>query len=181
MILDKAKSLLLLIDMQEKLLPVIDNAEALTRAAEWALQVASEVGVPHLVTEQYPQGIGPTAARLISLVDEQAVIQKLTFSAWQEPAFVKQLSLSQRGQIVVMGTEAHVCVLQTVLDLIAAGYEVYVLSDAVGSRQPQHKDQALIRMQQAGAILINQEMMAFEWLERADTELFRKVHRGWIR
>ncbi|WP_099036480.1 hydrolase [Lacimicrobium alkaliphilum] len=181
MLLEKAQSLLLLVDVQEKLLPAIDAGNELENAAAWAMQVALQLGVPVLATEQYPQGIGHTTQKLAELLPEQGVISKLSFSAWREPLFKQRLEQSQRHQIIIMGTEAHVCVLQTALDLISAGYQVFILIEAVGSRQQAHRAQALARMDQAGAVLINKEMLAFEWLERSDTEVFRTIHRGWIR
>ncbi|ALS98815.1 isochorismatase family protein [Lacimicrobium alkaliphilum] len=181
MLLDKTQSLLLLIDMQQKLLPAIDAGNEVENAAAWAMQVALQLGVPILATEQYPQGIGHTTEKLAELLPENAVINKLSFSAWREPLFQQRIRRCQRQQLVLMGTEAHVCLLQTALELLQAGFGVYVLIEATGSRQPDHKEQALARMQQAGVILINKEMLAFEWLEGADTDVFRTVHRGWIR
>ena len=86
-----------------------------------------------------------------------------------------------RRQIILCGTETHVCVLQTVMDLLTAGYQVFVVTDAVGSRTAENKHLGLNRMQQAGAVLVSREMVAFEWLERAGTELFRQISKGWIR
>lgn len=181
MLVSKTQSLLLLIDMQQKLLPAIYAGNEVENAAAWAMQVALQLDVPILATEQYPQGIGHTTEKLAELLPDNAVINKLSFSAWREPLFQQRIRQSQRQQIVLMGTEAHVCVLQTALALLQAGYQVYVLIEAVGSRNEVHRAQGLARMQQAGAILINKEMLAFEWLECADTDVFRTIHRGWIR
>ena len=181
MLLKATDSLVLLIDLQQKLAPAISDAKQVEQAAAWVLQVALQLDIPLVATEQYPQGLGHTVVSLRELLADDAVMQKIHFSAYREPAIVQRLTQINRRQIVVIGTESHVCVLQTVLDLLTAGYQVFVVSEAVGSRTVENKQLALSRMQQAGCQIISKEMLAFEWLERADHDSFRQISKGWIR
>lgn len=181
MILNAKQSQVLLIDIQSRLAPAIFDSAAVSQAAAWVLQIASLCEVPVLATEQYPKGLGHTLPALLELLPEQAIFEKIHFSALKEQAIAEAIAAKNRPQIVVIGTESHVCVLQSVLDLLAAGYQVFVVTEAVGSRTQENKQLALGRMQQAGAVIISQEMLAFEWLERAGTELFRQISKGWIR
>lgn len=109
-----------------------------------------------------------------------ALLEKIAFSAVTDPGLL-QMPGGERRQFVVCGTEAHVCVLQTVLGLLAEDREVFVVEEAVGSRRPRDKALALERMRQAGAVIVSREMVAFEWLERAGTEVFREISRQFIR
>lgn len=181
MLLQVQQSQVLLIDIQSKLAPAIADHAQLSQAAAWVLQIARLCDVPVMATEHYPAGLGHTIPLLLELLPNGAVHEKIHFSAMREPEIVAAVAAQQRPQVVVLGTEAHVCVLQTVLDLLAAGYQVYLVSEAVGSRTPENKQLALSRMQQAGAVVISKEMLAFEWLERAGTELFRQISKGWIK
>ena len=181
MLLQASQSLVLLIDMQQKLAPAIFDSKAVEQAAAWVLQVALQLDVPVWATEQYPQGLGPTLSALAELIPAGAMLQKMHFSALKEPHIASQLACAERKQLVVIGTEAHVCVLQSVLDLLNLGYQVFVVAEAVGSRTEQNKQLALNRMQQCGAYIISKEMLAFEWLERCGTDSFRQISKGWIR
>jgi nicotinamidase-related amidase len=181
MLLHPLQSQLLVIDMQQKLAPVIDDGKAVEQAAAWMLQVALQLDVPVSATEQYPQGLGTTLPALAELIPADNILQKIHFSALKEPHIASHLACLERKQIVVLGTEAHVCVLQSVGDLLALGYQVFVVSEAVGSRTEQNKQLALSRMQQAGAHIISKEMAAFEWLQCAGTDSFRHISKGWIR
>jgi nicotinamidase-related amidase len=181
MLLQANDSMVLLIDIQQKLAPAIYETKAVEQAAAWVLQVALKLDIPLLATEQYPQGLGHTVPSLRELLPDDAVLEKVHFSAWREPAVQQRLAILGRQQIVVMGTESHVCVLQTALDLLAAGYQVFVVAEAVGSRTVENKQLALSRMQQAGCQIVSTEMLAFEWLERAATDSFRQISKGWVR
>ncbi len=179
--LEAKQSLVLVVDIQQKLAPAIVKNEQLQQAALWVLQVAAQLKIPVLATEQYPQGLGETLPALRSLVPEQAIFSKIHFSALREAHIQQAIAAQQRRQIVVMGTESHVCVLQTVLDLLAAGYQVFLVEAAVGSRTLKDKRLALCRLQQAGAIIVSLEMLAFEWLDKAGTAEFKTLLNGWIR
>ncbi|MHA6494232.1 hydrolase [Pseudomonas borbori] len=173
-------STLLIIDIQTRLFPVIANSQALADNSLWLQQVARRLAVPVLLTEQYSQGLGQTIASLREGHAPSAIIEKLHFSAVSEGELLNRPG-GEREQFVVCGSEAHVCVLQTVLDLLALGRQVFVVEEAIGSRKPSDKNLALARMQQAGAVIVSREMVAFEWLEHAGTDLFRAISLEFLR
>jgi nicotinamidase-related amidase len=175
-----SESLLLVIDLQGRLLPVIDGGETVLANAAWMVDVAQVLGVPVLATEQYPQGLGPTEADLRARFPAGSIVEKTHFSAVTEGALL-QAPEADRKQWVVVGTEAHVCVQQTVLDLLDKGRQVFVVDEAVGSRHPRDKELALQRMRQHGAEIVTREMVAFEWLEHANSPVFRDVLKRFIR
>ncbi len=180
MLIDAQKSSLLVIDIQEKLLPAIDDWQRTLDAVIWLTQLAKRVGVPVMASEQYPKGLGHTHPDLAVEFSTGSVATKMYFSCVPEGC-LSALPGNEREQVVVCGTEAHVCVLQTVLDLLAAGKKVFVVADAVGSRTPENKEMALQRMRQNGAEIVSGEMVAFEWLRMAGTPLFREVSREFLR
>jgi len=167
-------STLLIIDIQERLFPVILDNAAMAEHTAWLQQVAQRVGVPVLLTEQYSKGLGPTIAALRDGVEDTAILEKLHFSAAGDGELFKRPG-GERRQFVVCGCETHVCVLQTVLDLL------FVVEEAVSSRRASDKALALQRMRQAGVQIVSREMVAFEWMERAGTELFKTISREFIR
>lgn len=177
MLLRRKESCLLLIDVQEKLTPFIQQSAAVIKRCDWLMRVAEDFEIPLLISEQYPGGLGATVEPL----RRNHSIEKVTFSCWREPEFCEQLRLLKKKQLVLMGIEAHVCVLQTALDLLAADYEVFVVVDAVGSRAEQDYRYGLKRMKQAGAELITSEMVFFEWMERAGTDEFRKMSKTYLK
>ena len=181
MLVKQSDSLVFLIDMQEKLAPAIDQGKEVEQAAAWVLQIAVQLGVPVFATEQYPKGLGATLPALAELVPADQVMEKIHFSALREPLIAERLKLAGKTQLVIIGTETHVCVLQTAMDALAAGYQVFIVEEAVGSRTEQNRQLALLRLQQAGAQIISKEMLAFEWLDKAGTESFRTISKGWIR
>lgn len=179
--LEREQSLVVLIDIQQKLAPAIEQSSQLQQSALWLLQVAQQLRVPVLATEQYPEGLGLTLPDLRELLVPSNIFSKTHFSAWREAAIQQAINRQQKPQIVLLGTESHVCVLQTALDLLHAGFQVFVVACAVGSRTASNKQLALARLQQAGASIISLEMLAFEWLDKADTDEFRTLNQGWIR
>lgn len=178
--LDATRSVLLIIDLQERLLPAINAGAQVVEHAAWLIGVARTLHVPVILTEQYPQGLGNTAPAISVLVRPGEKLEKIHFSAVAEGNLLSH-PLAQAKQWVVCGTESHVCVQQTVLDLLAAGREVAVVEDAVGSRRASDKVLALQRMQQHGAQIVSREMVAFEWLHQANTPEFRAVLKDFIR
>lgn len=174
------RSVLLLVDLQERLQPAIDAAERVLDASVWLTRVAQRLGVPVICTEQYPQGLGPTMPALRALLPDACIVEKIQFSAVPEGRMFK-LPGGDRAQFVVAGTEAHVCVQQTVLDLLAVGRRVFVVEEAVGSRRNTDKTLALERMRAHGADIVSREMVAFEWLRQAGSDLFRQISREFIR
>lgn len=173
-------SVLLVIDIQTRLLPAIHESESVLANATWLVDVAQTLNLPVLATEQYPQGLGFTEASLRARFPATHIIEKIHFSAVTEGALLAHTE-AKRQQWIVVGTEAHVCVQQTVLDLLAQGLQVFVVAEAVGSRKPQDKALALDRMRQSGAVIVSREMVAFEWLGQANTPEFREVLTKFLR
>jgi nicotinamidase-related amidase len=171
-LLRRESGLLLVIDMQARLMPAIDGGEAVVARAAFLAQVAEKLGVPALFTEQNPAGLGPTVAPLKPFVEQLFV--KRHFSAAREPGFFERLPPGRRS-IVVAGAETHVCVLQAVLGLRERNYAVAVVADAVGSRHAADKEAGLRRMAAHGATIVTAEMVAFEWLDSCDHPDFKAV------
>jgi len=165
---------LLLIDLQERLMPVIGDHEAVVARAVRLAEAATLLGVPVRATEQNPAGLGPTVPPLAGY--PQAILAKTTFSAAADPGFAALLPAGS-GEIVVVGCEAHVCVLQTVLDLLTSGRRVVWAADATGSRDPADRVAAIDRARQHGAEIVTSEMVLFEWLRDSRHPQFREVHK----
>ncbi len=184
-LLDASRSTLVLIDLQGKLVPLMHRSTMVMAVAHRLLRLAELFQVPVLLTEQYPKGIGPTEAglrqRFEALTCPAHVLAKTAFSCCADPGFLPLLQQVRPGlaparqQIVIGGTEAHVCVAQTVLELLAAGYEVHVCWDAVSGRGEEYRRHALERMAAAGATLTNHESVAFEWARDKDHPGFKAV------
>ncbi|MGX5915241.1 hydrolase [Aliidiomarina sp. Khilg15.8] len=179
--IQRASSFVLVIDIQEKLAPAIDQSEAIVERNQWLINIANDLAVPVVVTEQYPQGLGHTVAALQPQIKHADLLQKLHFSAFQDADGADHMKQLNRPQVVITGTETHVCVLQTALDLQGAGFQVFVVADAVGSRAPDNKALALDRMRQAGCSIVSSEMVAFEWLHRCATDEFRNISKTYLR
>ena len=208
MLMDRNKSSLLVVDVQARLLPAVALLSNNTRIADvvpaadppecqlampaiadgetvlanciWLARVAQRLDVPVVVSEQYPEGLGRTAGPLLAAVSEAQVVTKTHFSCVSDGCLAGT-PVEARRQVVVVGTEAHVCVLQTVLELCWQGKEVFVVADAVGSRKPADREAALERMRRHGVEIVTREMVAFEWLQRSATPLFREINRDFIR
>ncbi|MGH6948867.1 MAG: hydrolase [Kiloniellales bacterium] len=175
LLIDAGRSCLLAVDLQRKLAPAIADRAGIIDNARRLLSAARLLEVPAVVSEQYPQGLGGTLPELAGLLPAEGALAKLSFSCLGEPGFRERLEASGRTQIVVFGMEAHVCVLQTVMELIEAQQQVFVVVDACGSRQPRNAAVGLERMAHAGAVLVTTEMVLFEWLRRAGTDRFKQI------
>jgi len=179
MILERQRSLLLAIDMQEKLLPAIYNLQEMIQNVKKLIALTKTFNIPFLITEQYPKGLGKTTDELISeLADLYKPIEKLTFSCMGEPSFREKIfeyKTKKVDQIIVCGIEAHVCVYQTVIHLLQEGFDVHVVSDAIGSRTQANHAQALELMSSVGAWIKPTETVIFEMLERAGTAEFKAM------
>jgi nicotinamidase-related amidase len=165
-------AVLLLIDLQERLMPVIHDHEAVVARAVRLAEAAQLLDVPIRASEQNPAGLGPTVAALAAY--PQAVLSKTAFSAVDAPGFADLLPTGS-AEIVVAGVEAHVCVLQTVFGLVRPGRRVFMVADAVGSRDPADKAAALDRASRHGVEIVTSEMVLFEWLRDARHPSFKKV------
>ena len=175
--LRRDSSLLLVVDVQERLTPHVLGHEALVARTAALLDVAGRYGIPCFATEHLPARIGPTLATLRPRVAPAAIYAKTRFGAHDHPEFAAMLAATGRTQAVICGMETHVCVLQTALGLAQAGYEVFVAGDATGSRPLRQDDRrhALDRMREAGGVVTGTETTLFEWAERGDDPAFREV------
>lgn len=179
--LDPTTSLLVVVDVQERLAPAMppEALAELERAATILLESARLLGVRVLATEQYPQGLGRTIPPIASLLATLAVtpIAKTTFSALAEPAFLEALRAPLPRSAVVIGMEGHICVFQTARDLAALGVEVHVPRDGVASRRSDHREVGLDLCARAGAVITTAETVAFDWLGRAGGDAFKQISR----
>lgn len=175
---DSQTSTLMVIDIQERLtssMPagvrdrVIEQVSVLLTAAE-------SLAIPVLLTEQYPKGLGPTEKALLNkLPNNTPVIEKTSFSLVKAESVIESLQQSGRKQVFLVGMETHICVLQTALDLLKQGYEVFVVEDAVSSRAKGNQFNALQRLRLAGAVITNVESLLFEWLGDAKHPAFKQL------
>jgi nicotinamidase-related amidase len=165
---------LMVIDLQDRLLPAIHEVDACVAASRRMIEAAKVLGLPMLCTEQYPAGIGRTCQAIRDSLGDTPVFEKTRFSGCVEPVTMRLRELDRRN-VVVVGIEAHVCVQQTVLDLRRLGFLPFVCADAVGSRRPFDRDIAIERMRQAGAIITTTESAIFELTGEAATETFKRI------
>lgn len=171
-------SQLVLIDVQEKLCGVMKPAmlEVVVANCSILLQAANLLQVSTQYTEQAPAKLGATLPELAQHLDKQLLVEKTSFSCCNVEKFCTQLA-PQHSQLILAGMESHICVLQTALDLQAMGKQVFVVEDAIISRNAANKHNALERMRQAGVIVTNAESVVFEWLQGADHPAFREISR----
>jgi nicotinamidase-related amidase len=186
MLIQRQQSLLLVVDIQEKLAPAIHEGEAAVRNNVRLISAARQLGVPAFISEQYVRGLGPslpaireaaTAAmgfKADSTVDVK-FFEKIHFSCTGEPGVVDMLRAENRPQVMLTGMETHVCVLQTGLGLLDAGFQVFLVADAASSRTPESRRAAIERLSAAGANIVTTEMVLFEWLQKAGTDEFRAL------
>ncbi len=174
MVLDRDDCILLVIDIQERLMAAMGRAEETIAASGRLIEGCSALQVPMLVTEQYPKGLGPTVPSMRSKLPPGR-FEKLSFNCCREEGFLESLAEHGMRQVLICGSEAHVCVLQTCMGLLEAGYNVHVASDAVCSRSDDDRDTAFQSMRQAGAVVSSTETALFQLLKAAGTEEFKTV------
>ncbi len=167
---------LLVVDIQERLRPVILDSESLVANAVKLIVGMQVMGVPIVCTEQYPKGLGSTVSEVARLL-EDAPIEKTSFSCCDSTPFMETLEQLGRRQIIVAGIETHICVYQTVSTLLERDYEVEVAVDAVSSRTASNKEMALMKLRDRGAALTSVEMALFELCRVAEGEQFKQISR----
>ena len=168
---------LLLIDIQGKLARLMHEKEMLFENLQRLVKGIKVLGLPILWVEQNPAGLGPTIPEVADLLPEVRPISKISFSSCGEPRFVESLKATGRKQILVAGIETHICVYQSVVDLLQSGYAVHVVADAVSSRSPVNKAIGIEKMNAAGASLTSVETALFELLRVARGEAFKEISR----
>ena len=165
-----------LVDIQERFLPVIYSIETVINNANRLVRGASILKIPLVVTEQYPKGLGHTVDE-ISLDEGQEIIEKISFDCFGCDDFVRKLAGLEVKSLVVFGIEAHVCVLKTALEAVAQDYETHVVADAVSSRTQESKILALERLRQSGVFIASTEMILFQLMDCAGTDEFRAISK----
>jgi hypothetical protein len=180
MLIDARRSMLMVCDLQAKLLPALADGDATVERCTWLMDIAGRLDVPVAGTEHYPQGLGPLVEPIRSRLPADAIGSKNRFSA-VAAGCLDALPGRDRAQVVLVGAETHVCVLQSALDLVRAGREAYVVADCVASRRHADRDLALARMRDEGVRVVSREMVAFEWLGEGGTPAFRTICREFLR
>ncbi len=166
---------LVLIDLQERLLPAIHEQDRVISNTRLLLRAAKVLDLPVVMTTQYLKGLGPTHADVAELAPAVTPFDKLTFSCFGSPGFMQAVAATERDTLLLCGVEAHICVLQTGLDALAAGYQVHVLVDATSSRTAQNADIGRRRLELAGAVLSSTEMAIYELLGASGTPAFKAL------
>ena len=168
-------TVLLLIDFQERLFPVMHDKEKLLGNVVKLVKGALALELPVIATEQYPKGLGPTIPEIKSLIPGFTAVEKVCFSCCDEPAFLERLGGLKRKQVLVAGIEAHICVYQTVLALARTGYPVEVVSDGIASREAGNKEITLTKLGMMGILPTSTEMALFELLKIAKGDKFKQI------
>ncbi|MEA1997064.1 MAG: hydrolase [Gemmatimonadota bacterium] len=174
-LLSVEKTCLLVIDVQERLLPVIHNGDLVVKNIRRLVAGAEVLGLPVILSEQYPKGLGPTVEPVAELMAGVQKCDKTAFSCIADQALAEAIARTERDQLLLCGVESHVCVLQTALDSLAAGYSVHVAADAVSSRDPENKKIAIERLRAAGCVITCTESALFELLVKSGTGEFKKI------
>jgi nicotinamidase-related amidase len=176
-LLSAKEATLLVVDVQESFRKQIKDLDLLTRNITILGEAAKILKLPVFVTEQYPQGLGQTIDEIRAALGEHHKLAKVAFSCCQAEGFMEQLEATGRKQVIVCGIEAHVCVSQTVHELMAAGYQPHVIKDAIASRFERNKDIGWEKMIASGAVPSSVEMALFEMLSQSGTDQFKAVQR----
>lgn len=171
---------LIVIDVQEKLLPLIDQHEALVNNLRQLLAAAKILKLPVACTEQYPKGLGPTVAPIadaLGQLDQCRIAEKIMFSCRECDSLFRELSAQGIHKLLLCGIESHVCVAQTALDMLASGFDVFLCVDAIGSRKPVDHRIAIRRLESAGCTLTTTEAAMFEWCVKAGSDSFKAISK----
>jgi nicotinamidase-related amidase len=173
--LDKNDTMLLIIDIQERLAVVMKEIDKVVKNTQHLIELARMINLPLVVTEQYPKGLGRTVPELQSSIPGYRPIEKTTFNCCDEPSFLSEINKFGKKKIIVTGMETHVCVLQTSTSLLHAGFVTHVVQDAICSRTKENWNTGLAFMRDAGAIVTCTETVLFQLLRVAGTEEFKKI------
>ena len=175
--LDSSQCALLVVDLQEKLMPAIARRDEVVRNSQTLIRMAGLLQIPVLLSTQYVRGLGPTIPEIAGLLESVPPIDKLSFGCFGSEEFCSALRRlpGHRTTALLCGIEAHICVTQTALGALQNGYMVHVAADAVGSRSEQNYQLGLKRMEAAGAIVSSTEMMMYELLRRSGTAEFKEM------
>ncbi|HSW40214.1 MAG TPA: hydrolase [Acidobacteriota bacterium] len=174
-LLDRERSVLVVIDLQERMLPHVHEHERMLKRIDLLLSAAAVMNVPVLLTEQYPKGLGRTVEEIRLVFPSLQPMEKTCFSCVPAPGFIDRLSFLKRDQVVLAGVETHICVTQTAFDLAERGENVFVVTDATSSRRPADCRTGLKRLGQRGITLLPAEAVVFEWLRCSGNDEFKAL------
>jgi nicotinamidase-related amidase len=178
-VLNREEAVLVVVDVQERLVPAIDKDlyERSLKNFKIVIETAGTLGLPILLTEQYPKGLGRTVAPVLTALEGKPheLLEKVTFSCARDEGFLSAVSGTGRRQVILIGMETHVCVYQTSVDLVNAGFEVFVLDDAVSSRFPHNYQSGIAALRDAGVVVVSTETAVFQLLKEAATPEFKKI------
>jgi len=176
-LLERETAALLVLDLQAKLVPAMFDAQVVIRNARILLRLAELLQIPRVLTAQYVKGLGPVVPEILEAAPGSAPIEKTSFGSFGEPDFLRQLKLRTPNarSLLIAGVESHICVMQTALGAMEAGYLVHVAADATSSRTKENWEIGLNRMERAGAVISSTEMMVYELLGRSATPEFKAI------
>ena len=181
MLIDKNESCLLIIDVQERLVPVMAEPRKVIDGCARLIRGAGLLNIPVIVTEQYPKGLGETIFDVREAASKDSFFAKTSFSAVSEPGFLDRLNALSKKQVVLAGVEAHVCVFQTGVELMENGFDVFFVADASSSRTAENEKTARRRFSAEGIPVVSIEMVLFEWLRKSGTPEFKEIQKHLIR
>lgn len=173
----KDETAVVVIDIQANILPAMDEAEAIEEKSAKLIEGARELNTPIIITEQYPKGLGYTTEKIANALGDYKAIEKRTFSAVPAEGFMDALEETGAKSVVIIGIETHVCVLMTAIDLIEAGYNVFLAADCVSSRKPYDKKMALKRLGKSGVKITTMESVLFELLDDSRAAEFKAISK----
>jgi nicotinamidase-related amidase len=174
-VLSKENTALIVVDVQEKLLPYVSDKEEVVKNLRMLIKFADIMDIPVVLTEHYPKGLGRTVPEIKEVLNSYEPIEKVIFSCFGSEEFKSKLSELGLKTLILAGIESHICVEQTALDALFAGYEVHIISDAISSRTPRNLNIGIEKARQFGAVISSTEMAMYEIMERADTQEFKEV------
>jgi nicotinamidase-related amidase len=173
--LDKEDTVLLIVDIQEKLAAVMTEKDKVVRNNLHLIELAKMINMPVMVTEQYPKGLGPTVADIRNALPFYRPVEKMTFDCCGQPPFLEELKEHNKRNVLLTGMETHICVLQTCIGLLKGGLNVHIVQDAVCSRTRENWKTGMEFMREAGAVVTGTETALFQLLKVAGTEEFKKI------
>ncbi len=176
-VLERSEVVLVIVDIQERLASVMSERKKVVDNCLHLIELSKLLNFPVILNEQYPKGLGPTVSEIKDALNPYEPLEKLTFSCCKGPSFMGKLSHAGRKKIILTGMETHVCVLQTCIGLLDAGYTVHAVSDAICSRTKENFRTALNFMRDAGAAITCTETVLFQLLEKAGTEEFKIISK----
>lgn len=173
----KEETVAVIVDVQERLFPVIHNHEQLSKNLRVLIEGLKILEIPIKVTEQYKKGLGETIPEIESLIKPFPHSEKIAFSCCDEPSFMELINTAEIKNVVLAGIESHICVMQTALDLLEKGYRPVVIEDCVASRNPENKRIAINRLLQSGVTVTSYESLLFELCRYAGTDAFKAISK----